>query len=364
VATALALVGLALGGGLWLAQQQAERRAETARQEGRESQAVEAMLKQVADLQKQGRWPEARAALEGAPSLLNTSALAGLPERVRQARADAIMVTKLEEIRLHLMNAKVSPTVDQLYGEAFRDYGIPLAMLEPAEATARIRNSAIRETLLAFLHDWLYWASSDTTRDKLRAVVDLADDDEWRRAFREALAVKDAGKLKALASAPEAPAQPPVVLSGLGGTLLGDAQGEKARALLREAQQRHPGDFYINYLLGHFLLPERPQEAVGYFRAAVAIRPSSDQAHTMLGRVLRDTGDADGATAAFRKAVALNPNRAGPKDLARALAPRGELEEACAVWEKILEGDPPDHDLWYGYAQLCAFLGNEPAYRL
>src|SRR5205807_1686537 len=135
--------------------------------------------------------------------------------------------------------------------------GIALTTLEPADAAARVRRSAIRETLLAFLHDWLYWVS-EGNRDKLRAMVDLADDNPWRRAFREALAAKDPGKLKALATAPEAAAQPPVVLSGLGGTLLAGAQREEALALLREAQQRHPEDFWINYLLGHFWDQERP----------------------------------------------------------------------------------------------------------
>src|SRR5205085_5853730 len=98
LATALALAGLALGGGLWLERQQAERRAESARQEGRASQALEAVLEHAADLQEQGRWPEARAGLEGAPSLLVASAAADLRERLRQARADANMVVKLEEI--------------------------------------------------------------------------------------------------------------------------------------------------------------------------------------------------------------------------------------------------------------------------
>src|SRR5215475_5254271 len=44
VAMALALVGLAVGGGLWLEQQRAERREQAARQEERELQAVEAAL--------------------------------------------------------------------------------------------------------------------------------------------------------------------------------------------------------------------------------------------------------------------------------------------------------------------------------
>ena len=54
VATALALVGLAVGGGFWLERQQAERREETARREGRQSKAAEAVLEQAAALQKQG----------------------------------------------------------------------------------------------------------------------------------------------------------------------------------------------------------------------------------------------------------------------------------------------------------------------
>ena len=33
------------------------------------------------------------------------------------------------------------------------------------------------------------------------------------------------------------------------------------------------------------------------------------------------------------------------------------------AWEKFLERDPPEHDAWYGYAQLCLFLGQEAAYR-
>jgi serine/threonine-protein kinase len=82
--TALALIGLAVGGGFWLERQQAERRAETARREGQQSKAAEAVLEQAAALQKKGRWPEARAVLEGAPSLVDTPALADLRERVRR----------------------------------------------------------------------------------------------------------------------------------------------------------------------------------------------------------------------------------------------------------------------------------------
>ena len=84
----------------------------------------------------------------------------------------------------------------------------------------------------------------------------------------------------------------------------------------------------------------------------------------MLGRALHDAGDTDGAIAAFRKAIPLpSSNGAVARDLARALAPRGGLEEARALWEKALEASPPDYDPWDGYAPLCVFLGNEEAYR-
>ena len=83
--------------------------------------------------------------------------------------------------------------------------------------------------------------------------------------------------------------------------MLLDGHREEALALLREAQQRHPEDFWLNYLLGQFWEKERPQVAVGYFRAAVAIRPRSDEIYTKLGRALLETRDAEGAVAAFRK---------------------------------------------------------------
>jgi serine/threonine-protein kinase len=367
VVTGLLTVGLASGGGLWLERERAEKRSVQARQEGRASQAAEAALEKAADLQKQGRWSEARTALDGAQGLVADAASIDLVKRLSRARADAEMVADLEEIRLRFSEggraqepAPSSP--EKLYADAFRKYGIPLPSLEPAEAASRIRSSTIRETLLAFMHDWLHRASGEN-RPRLRDVLDRADDDGWRFAFREALVEKDAAKLRALAHAPGASVQPPAVVSGLAAAMLGNMYEYEAQEFMRQAQQRHPGDFWINYLLGCFWWQVYPQESVGYFRAAVATRPTSDGAYFMLGRALRGAGDTEGATDAFRRSFALNPSYDVAKELAWALAPRGELEEARAAWEKYLERDPPDHGPWYGYAQFCLFVRNEEAYR-
>ena len=353
--TALALVGMASGGGLWLERQQADQREQTARRQGGQAKAAEAVLEQAGALEKQGRWPQARAVLEAAPPMEDARALASLRERVGQALADARMVTELEAVRLRLLEGR-APSGHGLYADAFQRYGIALPAREPAAAAAQIRNSAIRELLLAFLYDWLFFWVWDSHKDNLLAVLDEADDDDWRRRLRETLRGDyDPSSQQSLLRAPEAVDQPPLIFGGVAYAILtrGTAVGD-ARALLREAQQRNPEDLWINLYQGNVLLAERPQEAVGYFRAAVASRPESSQAHIMLGRALHDAGDTDGAIAAFRKAIPLTSNRAGARDLARALASRGGLEEARALWAKLLETSPPDYDPWDGYAQLCA----------
>ena len=112
------------------------------------------------------------------------------------------------------------------------------------------------------------------------------------------------------------------------------------------------------------MLEERPQEAVGYFRAAVASRPESSQAHIMLGRALHDAGDTDGAIAAFRKAIATQLPIAPSPGTWPGPWPRGAgWRRPVPSGKAMLEASPPDYDPWYGYAQLCAFLGNEEAYR-
>jgi serine/threonine-protein kinase len=363
VVSGIALAGLAISGGFWIQRQHAAVYAATARQE----QAVEAALAHAEELTKLGHWPEARRALDGAPVILGTSARPDLRERLRRARADADIVIRLEDVRLRLsqgttIRGRTSPLADQLYAEAFASYGITLDGRAPTDLAAVVRASHVRDILLVFLHDWLYWAANDN-RDRLREVVDLADDDAWRRSFRDARARNDIRKLEELGHAPQALAQPPALLSGLGGALVADGQPEEARVLLRAAQQRYPDDFWINYLLGLSLEQERPEEAVGYFRVAVALRPDSDQANARLTGVIHYLGDSDAAIAALQRAAALYPSRASMAALVKVLAPKGRLEEARVIWEKMLATNPLDHDRWYGYAQLCLLLGNDDEYR-
>ncbi len=357
-----------LGGGAWTLSDRAAAVQATAAERATRERATDDDLQAMAAAIDASLWDEATAAHERAKGRLGRRDSAELQSRLAQGTRDLALVADLEEIRLLLSGGgtgrSATHSPEKLYAGAFRAYGIDLLALDPGEAARRIRTSAVRPTILAFLHDWLYWISAPD-RARVQAVADIADGDAWRRAYREAIADKDkdAKKLKALVRVPGAAAQPPVVLSGFCGSLLAHNERADVLAVLSEAQQEHPDDFWINYLLGHFWAKERPQHAVGYFRAAVAIRPTSDQAYCKLAGALRDAGDADAAAAAFRKALALNPTCSTVKELAKLLAPAGRLAEALSAWDRLLARDPPDDDSWYGHAQLCLFLGREDAYR-
>src|SRR4029077_10987836 len=41
----------------------------------------------------------------------------------------------------------------------------------------------------------------------------------------------------------------------------------------------------------------------------------------------------------------------------------GRGADARAAWKEELAANPPKHDDWFGYAELCLFLGDEAEYR-
>ena len=50
-------------------------------------------------------------------------------------------------------------------------------------------------------------------------------------------------------------------------------------------------------------------------------------------------------------------------DLRRLLLKLRRGAEARAAWKEELAAHPPNHDDWFGYAELCLFLGDEAEYR-
>lgn len=317
---------------------------------------VETALAEAAKDRETERWPDARAALERAEGRLGTWVLPDLRARVRRARLDSDLVADLDEVRM--LESESITTRSEFertranagYRAAFNKYGLDLAVTPPADASSAITHCLVRMELLTGLHDWLRISPADE-REQLRAVLDQADDDPWRKSFRKAVLASDIPKLKELASLPEAISQPTTVQFWLADSLRITGGIQEAETLLRKAQSQHPADFWLNYQLGITLLwgdrnaidranDVLPEEAIGYFRAAIAARSTSAAAHNYLGVALQSKHDLDGGIAAWRQAVALNQKFApAHNNLGFALELKGDLASATAEYQRAIAAD-------------------------
>jgi tetratricopeptide (TPR) repeat protein len=327
------IVLLAVSGLGFIAGERAELRAKA-------TEALHEASQALAD----GNEPQARAATERAAGLLTG---AGSNERLQQClaqvQADLAMLAELEFARLQQAEVKEGHfdnlRADPVYAEAFRRYQIPVGELEPAEAARRIAASAIREPLLAALVDWARVQTDPAAFKRLTALVRSVDENPWRKQLFEAVDREDWRRVARLAQQPEALDQFPTVLVMLG-TILARTDRPAAAQFLRQAQQLHPDDFWVNHNLAALLTDMEPpqwEEAVGFFRAAVALRRHSPGARFSLANALWGQKHLAEAEVQYREAIRLK------KDYAEAhyylgcvLKDRGRLDETIAAWREAI----------------------------
>jgi serine/threonine-protein kinase len=335
-ATAVGVLVAALAGGAglwWLARQAAERR-----------QGVEAALADVARLQQQARWAEARVALDQAEGRLEGGGPESLRARLERSRRELELVAELDAIRLKeatwVEGRFDLASADRQYGEAFQAAGMAPVRGDAAAAAAWVRATGVREALVAALDDWAACAAEKGRRAWVLEVARRADPDPWRDRARDPAAWHDAAALARLAEEPQAAQRSPQLLDILGNRLV--AVGGDGIGLLRRAQEQHPADFWVNFDLGNALaVGHQPAEAVGYLRAALAVRPATPAAYNNLGNVLHDQGKGAEAVAAYRRALALDPKLAPAHcGLGTVLRDQGQLAEAAAEFRQALTLDP------------------------
>ena len=330
-AMVLAVLLLGSGGAWWLTRQQARQR-----------RGVETALAEVAQLQQQARWAEARAVLEQTESRLGEIGSQHLRGRLEQARRELELVARLDAIRLNrvtLVEGQFDTAMaDREYAVAFREAGLGEVGEDPAAVAARVVNSAVIGVLVATLDDWADCATG-ARRNWVLEVARKADPDPWRDRVRDPAVWRDADALTRLAGEERAAVQSPQLLAAVGMNLT--RLGGNAEPLLRAAQERHPSDFWVNFTLGNVLSKDKPGEAVGYYRAALALRPGTSAVYNNLGNALSDLHRLDEAVVAYQKAIALDPNYAYPHNgLGSALYDLHRLEEAVAEYQKAIALDP------------------------
>jgi serine/threonine-protein kinase len=425
LAASLLLVILLVGGGLWLAVQQAHRRDE-----------VEADLNELAGLQESARWAEARAALKRAEARLEGGGPDDLRQRLGQARRDLELLIHLDTIRLKRVTRGELPfykaRANQDYAEAFEQAGLGTIHDPPSRVAAAIDASAVRRALVAAVYDWVVCAADKQQRGWLLEVARQTESsaDGWRQRVLDPAAWEDLPALTELARTAPVESESVSLLLAFGEQLRA-AHGDAA-PFLQRVQKEHPADFWANLIVGNALLQWAPQEAAGSYRAVLASRPwaavgycavgdalrlqngfddaihyykkalerdpAYSRAHSNLGLALQAQGRTDEAMDCYRTALRLDPEygwahhnlanalrekgrlneaydhyqeviRVDPNNpevhhgLARVLVPQGRGNEAQVGWRQALAANPPDHNAWSGYAELSLFLGQQEEYR-
>ena len=288
--------------------------------------------------------------------------LADERQRTEQKRTRALrkerLFTKLDEARMTstqwLDNSFHHAGAVEKYVAAFAEYDLDVATGRTVELARRIagEEAAVRNALLVALDDWAESAATAKTGPSaadLRALAQAVDTDAWRKRYRAAVIARDGPALRDLGAEARRLALPASSLSLLAEHLRREGERDEALALLRWARGRHPADFWVHYNLGALLLdvevfteekartPVEVEEAIGCYRAALAVRPDSSAAHNGLGIALTDKKELVEAIAEFRRAIAIDPNLAeAHNNLGNRLFEKKELKEAMVEYRKAI----------------------------
>ncbi len=342
VATALALIGLASGGGVWLVQQEAQRRTELHNEVG-------TAVDQTVSLRKQFHFHEARQLLEQARQQLEPAGPADLRQQVKQARADLDLAENLDKARLRAatpvegrlgMAGADSPYAESLYEETWAKAGLGGPGDDSEVVAARVRDSAVSAELVAALDDWASITPDRARRAWLLEVARGADRDTLRNSLRQPDLWDNGPELTKLVKELPLDKVSPQLTSALGRVLLNS--GGEAVPLLGRAQARHPEDFWLNFELGWALHESRrSDEALGFFRAALALRPEASPAYNGVGAMLSVMGRLDEAIGYWQQALKIDCTFAiVHANLAQALTAKGRLDEAIGHYQKSIHLDP------------------------
>lgn len=312
--------------------------------------AVEADLALGMQYEQSGDWRDASAAIDRAAVRLGGANVARLRAQIDRTKADLALVARLDSIRL--MRAGSSGGVlnnapaDAAYAAAFRSADLGWLDDAPAAVAARIARSPISQALIGALDDW----AQATRDDKRRAwIVDVArlsdhaDDPEgWRSKARDPAEWTSNAAIARLAELAPVEKQPVTFLYVFSEAM--GVAGVDNLPFLSRAQRAHPDDFWLTTALAYsYKLKGRHEDAVSYFRAAVALRPDAMASHYNLGRELGEVGRYEESVVWLRTALKADPGALDAlKCLGLSFSKMGRTGEAVEIFENALTKDPND----------------------
>jgi serine/threonine-protein kinase len=333
------LLALALAGRWWW----------DARQRAANALAVIDDLRETARLADLSSWDGARAVLNRVEGRLAQGSAPDLRRRADQVAAELELGIRLENIRMH--GASLVPEhsgqagADREYETAFHDAQLANGQADPDEVAARIRASGVRRSIVAALDDWAASAKTPARQAWCLEVARRADTDAdtdadaWRDRVHDPKLWQDKAALAELAAAAPVKGQSRSLLVAMGRML--EHHGGDAAPLYQRVLAEHPDDFWAHLRLGNHLVRREPNEAIGHFRAALAVRPDALVAGNNLAIALRAAGRLDEAIAAYERTLRIHPRYAPThNNLGLALRDKGRLDEAQASFERAIAINP------------------------
>ncbi len=323
------------------------------------TRAVDSELQEAVRHQQSSEWKDASLSIDRALVRLNNSGSSELRLRLEQVRRDQDLVVELDAI--HLDGTEKASNAKGRYAKAFEAAGIGSPSDEPATVAERIKQSNVRDALIAALDDWLCFAHDDRTGHWIFSVCRLADHDPtgWRDRLRERLNWDDHGEfLRLLAQADFATQQVSFLVSL---ALRLQMIGEDPVPFLLRVQQSHPDDLWVNLLLGTSLIKQdKPAEAIRYYQVAQAIRPTSCLILNNLGVAYMSARRPNDALPLFR--LSLTRGDIGvdlQRNLCKALLDTNQPQEGMALFERLVREHPTVAVSHFCYARCLAMAGRQ-----
>lgn len=179
-------------------------------------------------------------------------------------------------------------------------------------------------------------------RKKLLAVANRVDTNDWSKKVRSAVHLKDTDSLIKLAETEKIYAQQPELISWFASELRRADQPELAVELLRQVVESHPSDYWINTELGTCLNHiGQSEEAIGFHRSALAIRPDNFAAKWKLCLTLELAGQNEASEELFARLLDNENLPVGIYgSLVDNLREQGHYEKAKTIIGKWIEKEP------------------------
>jgi tetratricopeptide (TPR) repeat protein len=357
---------VAIGGIGWAVGDRAARTADAehaaADRRARVHAAVDELLAAADEQMAAQAWSEALATARRADAVATSGeADAATAQRVHVLLQDLEFVERLDLVRSRAAtwtsSGFDSAAAAREYAGVFREHGIDVESSSVEAMIARLGTTPALALPLAVGLEDLARRSAEAGLDladcqRFMLVANAIDPDPVRTSIRSIWGkpgLEIARVLVPLARSIDARAQPPATIANLASALRVGLPATSIR-LLREAQQAHPGDFWLAFDLGNALGAEKDlRESLRYYTAAVSIRPGSAAAHNNLGYVLLNLHETEAAIASVRCAMELDPKLAMTRvNLCRLLLDQHKPDEALAAVREALELDPRSAIAWIG----------------